>query len=560
MPDIDRNRREEQSRNIAEVLAEAAALARERGWTAVTDFFASLPSESDDTVLMLAAEGVEERSLADWIVSEAQPGAIVTTAPLEALAPDGGPGLAANRVVVVFQCGRLLMPEGVDAATRIFMRPAESFAVVFVGAEAITDRDDLDLVERGIWRVLVGDPGVEWAGQDLAARRCLLWSDGAGAGWPDDVATRVARDTAALARWLDAGVTVDPALARLRAAHAVELAADAAERSSPTVGDPVAAPVADSLMKVAADVDRLRGQLLRRLDADAEALERQVMASLRTLEQDLLHGVGRHLDRHREALGGAPALRRVVADYIGTGLDTWRAKTLADVLRRAGQSSAEAGELLDDVDWALVNRVAVHPGGEPYPEAIVARLRADAEIRLPGKGGPGDLGSPRLPDSAGLTSIARTAAFGGATAAVTALVVGPALLPITAAGALGVVGGQLANRYFNQSHAQRVSAAYARAAVSSTVGGALAPVRAQLAGSAAAAHQAVDAAFQELGRSLRSAAAAGTALGSEPAVTASAGDRARLAELRRRLGIDEAPTPAWSVEAGPGFVPGLTET
>jgi hypothetical protein len=161
--------------DLTAVLTLTRSMAAERGWVQVGDFLAGLPVEGDDSVAVFEGEGVDATSLADWIAAVVG-GAQVSARPLEPLRDDPAVALAANRVVMAFECGRLLKVEEVDAATQILSRPPESYAIVYVGAEAIRDLDELNLIERGIWQTLVGEPGVRWGGQDLAERRCLLWS------------------------------------------------------------------------------------------------------------------------------------------------------------------------------------------------------------------------------------------------------------------------------------------------------------------------------------------------------------------------------------------------
>jgi hypothetical protein len=84
-----------------------------------------------------------------------------------------------------------MTPDGVRAAHSVFLRPAESYAIVFVGAELIHDQDDLQLVERGAWRALTEDRGDRWANQEFAEYRYFLWAQDE----PEDSIAAAARAT-----------------------------------------------------------------------------------------------------------------------------------------------------------------------------------------------------------------------------------------------------------------------------------------------------------------------------------------------------------------------------
>src|SRR5580765_6238430 len=96
--------------DITAVLATTRSMAAERGWTRVGDFLSHLPAEGDDSVLVLEGEGVRAEALTDWIATVLR-GARVTAGPLDPLRADSAVALTVNRVVVVFQCGRLLTAE-----------------------------------------------------------------------------------------------------------------------------------------------------------------------------------------------------------------------------------------------------------------------------------------------------------------------------------------------------------------------------------------------------------------------------------------------------------------
>jgi hypothetical protein len=526
--------------DVTAVLSLTRSMAAEREWTQVGDFLSGLPAEYDDGILLLEGEGVGAESLTDWIAA-ATHGAPISTGPLEALTANPAAALAANRVVMVFRCGRLLTAEGVDAATEVLSRPPESYAIVFVGAEAIRDLSELNLIERGIWQALVGEPGVRWAGQDLAELRCLLWSEAEAA---EVVAGRIARDRALLEEWLRAPVASSHELAVLRADHALQLAEQeiAAGSSDGNAEEPA---VRGARLRAArVSLEALHRRLLRRLDDDTASLERQVTSSLELLQQNLLRNVKAQLEREGNRLRLDDEMRQEVHAVIRHGLEGWRADTEADLLRRARQTGDETSDLFDGVDWGLVNDVSPARGVGSYPGVILEHVRTLGMVDIPvdePTAGPSLL----APSAAGTWApVLRIAACGAAFAAVAAVLTAPAIVPVVAAGALGAVGGGLVNRYLGTASTRRAAMDYAQAAVSRAIGGALATVRGQLREATMPARRAVAADFRDIENALHKAALqelASTATMAEPRPAAANrpaedySDRARLAALRQQL-------------------------
>jgi hypothetical protein len=536
--------------DVTAVLSLTKSMAEEREWTRVADFLSDLPAEDDNGVLVLTAEGIDARTLVDWIGAAVR-GAPLSTGPLQPMKDNPTAALAANRVVIVFQCGRLFKAEEVDAANEILSRPPMSYAIVFVGAEAMQDLHELNLVERGIWQVLVGEPGVRWAGQDVAERRCLLWSEAAAA---NAVADRIARDRALLEQWLRSPVAPSQALAGLRADYALQLAEQEIAATASDVPVEESAARAARLRAVRVSLETLHQRLLRRLDDDAASVERQITSSLELLQQRLIRDVGVRMERegNRLRLGD---VRQDVDRMIRESMDGWRAETVAAIERRARETGDETNDLLDDVDWNLINDVSPAPGGASYPDVILVDLRTQGEVDfandeptagpvLPVQSAP----SPWVP-------VIRMAACGAGFAAVAAVFAAPAVTPIVAAGAVGVIGGGLVNWYIGTVSDRRAATVYAQAAVSRAIGSALTTVREQLREATMPTRRAVAADFRDIERALHAAmlqalAPTATAPGRQPpADPGRAGDSSdapRLAALRQRLtqaqaGLEAAP-------------------
>jgi hypothetical protein len=336
-----------------DVLERVSKEAGTRGITPAAAFVDALPPADDRGVLLLVAADADAELLRAWI-GEQDPQATIATAALESAGLDSAITLAANRVAVVLRCGALLMPEVVEAAAAVASRPAGTFVVVLSGAEVIRTAEELDLIRRGLWRVLLGTPGEEWAGQDLALRGCLLWS----AAPPTDgsaMAKAVGGDVELLRHWVvtppvEGAGPDDPAgaLAARRAGHAVDLLERGLARAAdPTTPSPShRRTTTRRLRETAAD---LRTRLLRRIDADRSALELQLTASLQMLENELLDGLGSRIVRGSEVLQGQ-ALERAVRSYVDDRTLAWRRDAVELAGRRLRQTAAEADDLVDGVD------------------------------------------------------------------------------------------------------------------------------------------------------------------------------------------------------------------
>lgn len=520
----------------AGVLAELGWLARERGWTDVVTFVDALPAAHHEAPLLVAPSvEVDPSPLLAWM-THAAPGIATTISQLELLARDMRPTLMVNRVVAVFECGRLLTPEAVEAATAVLTRPPASYAVVLAGASAITDKEDLELVERGVWRLLVRDPQAGWAGQDLTGQRCFLWSAGQ---MSDLIAPRVARDREMLAGWLRSTVPSFPELERLRALYALDLAEASARRTPPVPGGAEQGTLkTERIIRARSEVGDLHQRMLQRLDADTGWMERQLAASLQTLQQDLLGGAGVYLDRYPASRGSASArqVKQAVMEYVMAGARQWRGQALKSLLARRREMTGESENLLAGVDWALVNTVAPRQDGKPYPAVLVHALASNPDLQLPDGGERRVVEAEIDSGAAGWNSAIRMAVAGAMLAASVGLVMGPKLLPVASAAALGAAGAGLLGRYRARRHSAGGSLAYARAEIAAFAGAALPQVRQRIDHTMASVRAAVDGEFKALGdvldRVVREVGAARPA--AKPAAHGDP-DRAQLAALRRRL-------------------------
>ena len=413
------------------------------------------------------------------------------------------------------------------------MRPAESYAIVFLGADVLRDADELGLAERGIWQTLAGEPDVRWAGQDLADHRCLMWAEALEEG--HFLSGRIERDGQILKQWLRAPVADGDALAAQRANHVLELAE---QETSLAAGAAQAERFQDESARFR-DTQRLlqelKPRLFSRLDAQAAQLDQDITSSLDQLRGHMLRQIHDRIRLRGDVLWNDAQLRPEIEDVVRQGMDNWREEIAATLEGRWQQAVDAAVSLFRGVDWEPVN--AATAGREvTYPDAILVHLRAGGNAGLEIGDGVVRAGPTGLPDPDPRGRVFWMAASGAALAAVAALVAGPALVPVAAAGAAGAMGGRLAERHFGARSNHQAAEERARADVSHALSRARDAARSQIRSAFGSARQAMLVDFRMLDDELHIALlqqAAGPATGTGP--TSADTDQAKVAELRRRL-------------------------
>ena len=257
-------------------------LAVRRGWKPVEDLAtAILSARGAEQILLTPGAGVDATPLREWLVqvtaaecAQCQIGRIAT-------APH--PGLFASKLIAVFECGRLLEASEVKTLLAQFLpRPLESFAIVFVCAERLETPQDLELMQRAIWRVLVPGAKRDWRGQDLSTCQCYLW---ACAPPRNFLRERCERDRARLAAVLrrPTGAADAASLDRRRVVQLLDLAAAQIPTEPRRGDDQMAAP-----RRLRDEIAQLRRRLTRRLDAGASELSRRAVIALLEAERQLV--------------------------------------------------------------------------------------------------------------------------------------------------------------------------------------------------------------------------------------------------------------------------------
>jgi hypothetical protein len=513
---------------LASVVDQVGSLAVRRGWTDVGRLIDELLPSGRVRTLLAASKDADVEPVRQWIAATA-PDAAVTVLPLEGLVDDPVPALAADRLMAVLECGRLLEPTAAQAiAEAFFARPAVSYAIVLAGAERIGSQDDMELVERMAWRLLVPDNEFGRTEGDLLAHRCLMWSNQDTAEFLEG---RVRRDREALAGWLrDPRQAVDE-IDLQRVLHVIE----AAEQQTYDTTQPAPKDLARHARRLARSRDalaELRRRLARRLDTDAASLKRQLVASLQALEQDLLQGLKPQLERGLHDSPGTDT-RLLVAGYVNEGIERWQRGATELLRSRYAEIEAETEVLLQGTDWAAVNEVAAGTPHAPYPDALFEGLLASPEFRLVDRAIPDDVAGTRPQSGRETIALVRMAVAGSIVMAVAALLLGPVgPVGLVAAGAAGMIGERLLDRLISRRDAARLSETDARIVITELIRRAVATVREHTEHSIVPLRNRLNKELQTLERAMDEAVAKARQAGDQEPLTDP--DREALAEARRQ--------------------------
>ena len=351
-----------------EVVRGVRDLAARRGWKPVEDLAAGILASGRRREILLAhGSGVDGAPLGEWI-RHVTGGTAVAEDSIERIAAPPFQALSAAKLVAVLECGRVLQAAEVKAIAEQFLpRPLESFAIVFTGAERLESSQDLDLMERAIWRVVVPDPKRDWRHQDLLAYQCYFWTASEPKEFLRDRCRRDREELAAVLRRPTAKADAE-LLDRGRAVWLLDFADSYAPAG--TVADGGGAV---RLRHSRDEVGEVRRRLTRRLDADAAGLGRQTTASLLRLEQDLL----RRMEETRKGQTGlwkdthvySREFQNLLQRRLEEGMASWRTNLEAELNQRVAEIIAETQELLGRVDWDFMHGIAGNPD-RPAAQAL----------------------------------------------------------------------------------------------------------------------------------------------------------------------------------------------
>ncbi len=535
---------------LAEVLADVRMLAERRGWTDVVEqSVLALQPLATRSAVLTAPVGVETAPLQQWLAG-AMGGTIgetqetrepllreVSVLSLEDLARDALAATMAERVVAVFECGRLLTAADVDAVGgALFSRPATSYAIVFTHAERLAHEDDLDLIERGAWRLLAPDAMGDWNGQDLRTHRIVLWSAAPSAA-PPFLRDRLRHDADVLSAWWRAPLPLDAAdgLVCRRALAVIELA-EASAPGGTVAGENTGQTLEQQRIADAVEaLGDLRGKLTRRIDTDIAAVERQLVFSLQVLETELLGGLSAYLEG-RTAAADTATLQQAVTRYIAAGTARWR-RSAEDLLRSgSARVAADVGTMLAPIDWALVNTMVARSGDtRTYPDALSRGLLANSEIVDFSAGGSSPISLPRLKATGGAATVIGGVMVGSVVTAAAAFLLLTGPVGLVVAGALGATGGGLLSQRSQRENALRAAEPHAHLAVRNVIRETISRVHAHARQTTSLLRERTVTELNALTEALDAAQHQGGGAASMGGTERRNADRALLVEARRRV-------------------------
>jgi hypothetical protein len=278
------------------------------------------------------------------------------------------------------------------------------------------------------------------------------------------------------------------------------------------------------------ELAELRRRLARRLDADASSLERQLVASLQGLEQDLLNGLKPRLAQRLRA--GTGDTRQMLAEYVSEGIQRWQREATELLRSRYAEIESETDALFKGIDWATVNEVTTEAGHGRYPDALLLGLVASPEFRLVNQVSPDNLASATRTGKDGVV-VVRMVVTGSIVMAAAALLLGPvAFAGLVTAGVAGMVGERLFDRLVAQRQAARLGEADARVVIAELVKQAVETVRGHVKHSVAPLRDRVTGDLRQLEAAMdRAVTESRKGNDQEPPADP---DREQLADLQRR--------------------------
>jgi hypothetical protein len=344
---------------LRQVVRDVRDLADRRGWKAVEELADRILScQTGHPVLVVSGNGVDSTAFRQWMEQVTATTEIAATGIAE-IGTRWFEAHFAEKLVAVFDCRRVLEAGDVNLIVEhVLSRPLDTIAIVFLHAERLESAEELDLMERASWRVLIPGPQRDWQHQDLSAYRCYLWN----ASVPGEfLRERCRHDREALAAILQhpLGDLDRESLDRERVIRLVDFAQEnVAVPRAHTRG------ATNRPRAVENQIAGLRGKIGRRLDAEAAGLGRETTASLVKLEQSLLRSVGEPLVKDGlPRLDSSPEFRTVLERRLDQIIVSWRKELEAELNRRTREIASQMQEMLREVDWASIYGMA----GAPQP-------------------------------------------------------------------------------------------------------------------------------------------------------------------------------------------------
>lgn len=199
---MNNNNTPDQTATVNEILDDLQKLATREGWTQIAMTAANLRQQGQRSDILIASPaGIDPVPFQRWLTTQIDAAHCkCSMGTLTELLAHPYPALEAGTLIATIPCGHILAPAEVDAIEQLFLsRPIGTTAFVLTGAEQIEDGEDMALVERSAWRLLVREPKTDWNQQPIRPHNCYLWSDHTDPGFATE---RIIEDMATLKTWL----------------------------------------------------------------------------------------------------------------------------------------------------------------------------------------------------------------------------------------------------------------------------------------------------------------------------------------------------------------------
>jgi hypothetical protein len=350
------------------VIDELQRLAREQDWQGMSaDLNAMAESSEGCTAVIVAAAESDPNAFLMWAAAQGL-GAGMDSATFREI------NLKARitpHLIAFFAADHLIEAAEVEAvAQNFFTRPAGSYVVV-IDVGNLCSEEDVRVVERSAWRLLVNDPPPNWTQAELVAHGVYFWSPGE---VTDFLRGRVETDSRNLVEWLRG-----PGGAReeLEAREAAEMVSVGEELFRQQRGRRLSGNAA-RVRELAATMDEItefRDRLNRRLDSDAELLVAEVTAAMRSwsiLLKESINSTWSDVFRGNRTIATEMA-RSIVESKLREVSPVWAAGIGELIQTHRTEFKRDAGELYQFVNWKLINQVTRDSGvSADYPEALLA--------------------------------------------------------------------------------------------------------------------------------------------------------------------------------------------
>ncbi|WP_030774634.1 MULTISPECIES: hypothetical protein [unclassified Streptomyces] len=388
-PPHDTDRKEAAARELTALVGDIEQAANRHSWPTVAYAADTVRADRPGLLLAFSSEALVS-GLADALPAGGSGAPARPPVALADLYTEPLGSLHADRVLLAMGCAELLGPDELAAAADLATRPAGSVAVVLTGAEELAGPGDVALVEGRFLRMLDDGSGAP------AVSGLLLWS-GPQATPPADagLGERLAADASRLASFVSVSPSPVPSpedtasrstLLEREVAHLLDLAAEVtAGRRDASRDDGAGKAAAAAAARSRALLDEAYRDLRRVLDHEVEVGCREVEAGLRTMEQDLLRGLDRHLAQHRDRVPDRAGVDALVCEYLDRGIAAHAATARAAVRARAAKADLARVEMEQRIDAAYVAHAMSPPDRS---SAGAARTSLDESAWEPRAGAP----------------------------------------------------------------------------------------------------------------------------------------------------------------------------